>query len=55
MVKLKWESSSSIWSSIMGRVTNPFSVLMFWDSAKETSDQLEIRKIRVKAGETQKR
>ncbi|XP_043576761.1 lipoprotein lipase-like [Chiloscyllium plagiosum] len=55
MVKLKWESSSSIWSSIMGRVTNPFSVLMFWDSGKETSDQLEIRKIRVKAGETQKR
>uniref|UniRef100_UPI00398EC033 lipoprotein lipase-like isoform X2 n=1 Tax=Pristiophorus japonicus TaxID=55135 RepID=UPI00398EC033 len=55
MVMLKWESSSSIWASILGKVPSPWSMWRFWDSSEQPSNDLEIRKLRVKAGETQKR
>ncbi|XP_051893497.1 lipoprotein lipase-like isoform X2 [Pristis pectinata] len=54
MVKLKWDTSSSIWSTIMGKVTNPWSLWRLWDSREETTNHLEIRRMRVKAGETQR-
>ncbi|XP_041061418.1 lipoprotein lipase-like [Carcharodon carcharias] len=55
MVKLKWGESSSLWSSIMGKVTNPWTMWRFWETNEEATNDLEIRKVRVKAGETQKR
>ncbi|XP_051893498.1 lipoprotein lipase-like isoform X3 [Pristis pectinata] len=55
MVKLKWDTSSSIWSTIMGKVTNPWSLWRLWDSREETTNHLEIRRMRVKAGETQRK
>ncbi|XP_042198595.1 lipoprotein lipase isoform X2 [Callorhinchus milii] len=55
IVKLQWETASSVWSTIVGTVTNPWSVWDFWNSREESSKDLEIRKIRVKSGETQKK
>ncbi|XP_072338975.1 lipoprotein lipase-like isoform X2 [Scyliorhinus torazame] len=55
MVKLQWESSSSLWSSIVGKVTQPWTMWRFWETSEEVTNDLEIRKMRVKAGETQKR
>ncbi|XP_059847720.1 lipoprotein lipase-like [Hypanus sabinus] len=55
MVKLKWDTTSSIWSTIMGKVTNPWSLWRLWSSREETTNALEIRRMRVKAGETQKK
>ncbi|XP_069784533.1 lipoprotein lipase-like [Narcine bancroftii] len=55
MLKLKWEDNTSVWSTIVGKVTKPWTLWRFWDSSEETTSSLEIRRVRVKAGETQKK
>ncbi|XP_078280106.1 lipoprotein lipase-like [Rhinoraja longicauda] len=55
MVKLKWEDTSSLWSTIVDKVTNSWPLWKVWEKHEDTSNALEIRRLRVKAGETQKK
>ncbi|XP_007904979.1 endothelial lipase [Callorhinchus milii] len=49
-IKLRWEGTANTWSSLWGRITNFFS-----KTTHNDMPEMEIRKLRIKSGELQKK